>query len=58
LTNDVYVNVNYRQVRKAGRTITVAQGEARAIGADGAHKLIATMTGTLMTVRSRDRIQG
>jgi len=45
-------------VRKAGRTITVAQGEARAIGADGARKLIATMTGTLMTVRSRDGIQG
>lgn len=46
------------RVRKAGRTITVAEGEAWAIRDDGTRKLIATMTGTLMTVRDRDGIQG
>lgn len=46
------------RVRKAGRTITVAEGKAWAIRDDGTRKLIATMTGTLMTVRDRDGIQG
>ena len=46
------------RVRKAGRTITVAEGEAWAIRDDGTRKLIATMNGTLMTVRDRDGIQG
>ena len=41
------------QVRKAGRTISVAEGEAWAIGADGTRKLVATMTATLMAVRDR-----
>lgn len=46
------------RARKAGRTISVAEGEAWAIRDDGTRKLIATMTGTLMTVRDRDGIQG
>ena len=46
------------RVPKAGRTITVTEGEAWAIRDDGTRKLIATMTGTLMTVRDRDGIQG
>lgn len=37
------------RVLKAGRTITVTQAEAHALQAD-TRKLVATMTGTLMTV--------
>lgn len=41
------------EVIKPGRTIVLAQGAAHAIGEDGAEKLIATMTCTLMAVRDR-----
>lgn len=43
-------------VTKPGRTIVVADGQAYAIGADGEARLIATMTGTMMTVRGREGI--
>lgn len=43
------------RVRKAGRTITLAEGDAFAVGAAG-EKLIATMTATLMTVQGREDI--
>ena len=42
-------------VTKPGRTIIVADGQAYAFAADGEAKLIATMTGTMMTV---DRPRG
>ena len=45
-------------VTKPGRTIIVADGQAYAFGADGEAKLIATMTGTMMTVFGRDGIEG
>ena len=45
-------------VTKPGRTIIVADGQAYAIDEDGAAKLIATMTGTLMTVTGRQGIEG
>jgi uncharacterized protein (TIGR00369 family) len=45
-------------VTKPGRTIIVADGQAYAFGADGEAKLIATMTGTMMTVVGRDGIAG
>lgn len=45
-------------VTKPGRTIVVADGQAYAFAADGEAKLIATMTGTLMTVVGRDGIEG
>lgn len=45
-------------VIKPGRTITVADGQAFAISQDGAEKLIATMTGTMMAVIGRDGIEG
>lgn len=45
-------------VTKPGRTIIVADGQAYAFGADGEAKLIATMTGTMMTVVGRDGILG
>jgi uncharacterized protein (TIGR00369 family) len=41
-------------VTKPGRTIIVADGQAYAFGVDGEAKLIATMTGTMMTVLGRD----
>lgn len=44
------------QVRKAGRTISVADGEAWAVGPDGRRRLIATMTATLMAVRDREGV--
>jgi uncharacterized protein (TIGR00369 family) len=44
-------------VIKPGRTVTVAEGRAFAIGADGSEKLIATMGATLMAVVGRDGIQ-
>jgi len=45
-------------VTKPGRTIIVADGQAYAFGADGEARLVATMTGTMMTVMGRDGIAG
>jgi uncharacterized protein (TIGR00369 family) len=45
-------------VTKPGRTIIVADGQAYAFGADGEARLIATMTGTLMTVMGRQGVTG
>lgn len=45
-------------VTKPGRTIIVADGEAYAFGTDGEARLIATMTGTMMTVTGREGIAG
>lgn len=45
-------------VTKPGRTIVVADGQAYAFAADGEAKLIATMTGTMMTVLGRDGLEG
>jgi len=45
-------------VTKPGRTIIVADGQAYAFGADGETKLLATMTGTLMTVQGREGLEG
>ncbi|HLS56460.1 MAG TPA: PaaI family thioesterase [Zeimonas sp.] len=44
------------RVRKPGRTILLAEGEALAVAADGAEKLVATMTATEMTIRGRDGV--
>lgn len=45
-------------VTKPGRTIIVADGEAYAFATDGEARLIATMTGTMMTVTGREGIAG
>ena len=45
------------RVTKPGRVITVADGTLVAVSADG-EKPIATMTGTLMTVRDREAVRG
>ncbi|MEM6464412.1 MAG: PaaI family thioesterase [Pseudomonadota bacterium] len=45
-------------VSKPGRTISVSEGKAFAIGPDGSQKLIATMTGTMMSVVGREGIEG
>ena len=45
-------------VTKPGRTIIVADGQAYAFGTNGEAKLIATMTGTMMTVTGREGIEG
>lgn len=45
-------------VTKPGRTIIVADGQAYAFSDSGEAKLIATMTGTMMTVTGRDGIEG
>ncbi len=45
-------------VTKPGRTIIVADGQAYAIAADEETKLIATMTGTMMTVVGREGLEG
>ena len=45
-------------VTKPGRTIIVADGQAYAIGEDGEAKLIATMTGTMMTIVGRQGMEG
>ncbi len=45
-------------VTKPGRTIIVADGQAYAFGDDGEAKLIATMTGTMMTITGRQGIEG
>jgi len=44
-------------VTKPGRTIIVADGQAYAYG-EGEAKLIATMTGTMMTIVGRQGIEG
>lgn len=44
------------RVRKPGRTILLAEGEALAVAADGSEKLVATMTATEMTVRGREGV--
>ncbi|MDP3896032.1 MAG: phenylacetic acid degradation protein, partial [Mesorhizobium sp.] len=45
-------------VTKPGRTIVVADGQAYAIGADDEAKLIATMTGTMMTIVGGEGMEG
>ena len=45
-------------VTKPGRTIIVADGQAYAFDADGEARMIATMTGTMMTVTGRQGIDG
>lgn len=45
-------------VTKPGRTIVVADGQAYAIAEDEEAKLIATMTGTMMTVVGREGMEG
>ena len=45
------------RVRKAGRTITLADGEAFALEASGRERLIATMTATEMTILGRDDVR-
>jgi uncharacterized protein (TIGR00369 family) len=45
------------KVRKAGRTISLAEGEAYAIK-NGGEKLIATMTATTMTIAGRPNVIG
>ncbi|EKF40080.1 PaaI family thioesterase [Nitratireductor indicus] len=45
-------------VTKPGRTIMVADGQAYAYQDEGEAKLVATMTGTLMTVIGREGIAG
>lgn len=45
-------------ITKPGRTIIVADGQAYAFSAEGEAKLIATMTGTMMTITGRDGLEG
>lgn len=45
------------RVRKAGRTITLAEGEALALDASGQRRLIATMTATEMTIMGREDVR-
>ena len=45
------------QVTKAGRTISVVDGQAFEQDEQGARKLIATMTATMMTVVGRDDVR-
>lgn len=45
------------RVRKSGRTISVCEGDVFA-RADGEEKLVATMVGTMMTVRDRPHLAG
>ena len=42
------------RVVKSGNTITVSEGQAYAVMEDGARKLVATMSATLMAVLGRD----
>ncbi|TFY99479.1 PaaI family thioesterase [Ramlibacter rhizophilus] len=44
------------EVVKPGRTVTVTEGRAWAIDAQGGEKLVATMGATLMAVTGRDNI--
>ncbi len=46
------------EVTKPGRTIMVTDGRAYAYDAEGEVRLIATMTGTMMTVRGREGLAG
>lgn len=45
------------RVRKAGRTITLAEGEALALDSSGRERLIATMTATEMTIMGREDVR-
>jgi len=45
------------EVLKPGRTITVAEGRAFAVQADGGEKLVATMHATLMAVTGRGDVR-
>lgn len=45
-------------VTKPGRTIIVADGQAYAFSNEGEARLVATMTGTMMTVTGREGIEG
>lgn len=45
------------RVRKPGRTIVLAEGDAIAVAADGSEKLVATMTATEMTIRDRGDVR-
>ena len=45
-------------VTKPGRTIIVADGQAYAYNANGEARLIATMTGTMMTMTGRQGVEG
>jgi uncharacterized protein (TIGR00369 family) len=45
-------------VTKPGRTIIVADGQAYAYGPEGEARLIATMTGTMMTIIGREGMEG
>ncbi len=45
-------------VTKPGRTIIVADGQAYAFDENGEAKLVATMTGTMMTVVGREGLAG
>lgn len=44
------------EVIKPGRTVTVTEGRAWAVDAQGGEKLVATMGATLMAVTGRDNI--
>jgi len=44
------------RVRKAGRTIVVAEGDAIGIASGGSEKLVSTMTATLMTIQGREGV--
>lgn len=45
------------QVIKAGRSVSVAEGQAFAVRAGQADKLIATMSCTLMSIQGRDDVR-
>jgi uncharacterized protein (TIGR00369 family) len=45
------------RVRKAGRTITLADADAIAVESSGRERLIATMTATEMTITGRDDVR-
>ncbi|HEY0877848.1 MAG TPA: PaaI family thioesterase [Zeimonas sp.] len=44
------------RVRKAGRTIVVAEGDAIGVANDGREKLVSTMTATLMAIHGREGV--
>lgn len=46
------------RVRKPGRTIVVAEGDAVAVDASGRERLVATMTATEMTIVGRADVKG
>ena len=46
------------RVRKSGRTIFVAEGDAYAVDPEGRERLVATMTATNMTILGRDDVKG